>query len=175
VTGRLAVPALVRLNEAHDLTRFDSGEPSLDTWLRNSALTTAKRGLSVTYVWAGPERDVFAYATLAAGSIERAELTTKVGRGYPDTIPVIRLARLALDRERQGQRLGGALLAEVLSIAARGAADVGAAFVVVDALHEKAADFYRHYRFIPIPDSLRLVRKMSEIAAVTAAPRNPAP
>ncbi len=86
-------------------------------------------------------------------------------------IPAILLARLALDRSLQGQRLGGALLAEALEIAVRGAANVGAAFVVVDALHDKAAKFYEHYDFIPcVPNPLRLVRKMSEIAAVVALP-----
>ncbi len=105
----------------------------------------------------------------AAGSVKKDELARKTGRGYPNMIPAILLARLALDRSLQGQRLGGALLAEALEIAVRGAANVGAAFVVVDALHDKAAKFYEHYDFIPcVPNPLRLVRKMSEIAAVVA-------
>jgi GNAT superfamily N-acetyltransferase len=160
------VLTLVRLTSAHDLTEFDSGESSLDTWLRNSALVMARRGLSATYVWAQADDRVIAYATLAAGSIAKEELSKKTGRGYPNEIPVIRLARLAIDKNLQGQHLGGALLAEVLGVAVRGAADVGAAFIVVDALHEKAAEFYRHFDFIPVPNSLRLVRKVSEIAAV---------
>jgi len=159
------VLTLVRLTSAHDVTEFDSGESSLDAWLRDSALATAKRGLSATYVWAEADARVIAYATLAAGSIAKEELSKKTGHGYPNEIPVIRLARLAIDRSLQGQHLGGALLAEALSVAVRGAADVGAAFIVVDALHEKAAAFYRHFGFIPVPNSLRLVRKVSEIAA----------
>jgi ribosomal protein S18 acetylase RimI-like enzyme len=162
------VPALIRLNAAHDLTEFDSGEPSLDTWLRNSALVTARRGLSVTYVWTEADVRVIGYATLAAGSIAKEELSKSTGHGYPNEIPVIRMARLALDKSLQGQHLGGALLAEALGIAVRGAADIGAAFIVVDALNERAAEFYKHYKFIPVPNSLRLVRKVSEIAAAVS-------
>jgi GNAT superfamily N-acetyltransferase len=85
---------------------------------RNHALTLARRRLSATHVWADSASRVLGYATLAAGSIARQDLTKAIGHGFPDTIPAILLARLAIHRELQGQKLGGILLAEILGIAA---------------------------------------------------------
>jgi GNAT superfamily N-acetyltransferase len=79
------------------------------------------------------------------------------------------LARLALDKKTQGHGLGGALLADALERAALAARNVGARFAVVDALHEKACSFYLHYGFKRIPETLRLVQKMSSIEASLAA------
>lgn len=162
---RFKPPPLTLLTENHDLTQFDSGEPSLDSWLRNHALTLGRRRLSATHVWADSGSRVLGYATLAAGSIARQDLTKAIGHGFPDTIPATLLARLAIHRELQGQKLGGVLLAEILGIAAESATAVAAAFVVVDALHEKAAEFYVHHGFSRLPETNRLVLKMNTIAA----------
>jgi GNAT superfamily N-acetyltransferase len=108
---------------------------------------------------------VLGYATLAAGIVARRDLTKALGHGFPDTIPVTLLARLALRRDLQHQKLGGVLLAEALGIAARSAVHVAAAFVVVDALHERAAEFYMHHGFSRLPETNRLALKMATIAA----------
>jgi ribosomal protein S18 acetylase RimI-like enzyme len=75
------------------------------------------------------------------------------------------LARLALDRTLHGQGLGGALLAEALDRVVVATRTVAARFVVVDALDEGATGFYEHYGFRRIPETLRLVQKLSDIAA----------
>jgi GNAT superfamily N-acetyltransferase len=75
------------------------------------------------------------------------------------------LARLALDRTLHGQGRGGALLAEALDRVVVATRTVAARFVVVDALDGAAAGFYEHYGFRPIPETLRLVQKLSDIAA----------
>lgn len=158
-------PPLTQLTGALALDAFDSGEPALDAWLRDHALTLARRRLSATHIWAGPDGNVLAYATLAAGAIARQDLTKSLGHGYPDRIPAVLLARLALHRDLQGQKLGSVLLSEALGIAAGSATSVAAAFVVVDALHERAVNFYLHHGFTRLPDTDRLVLKMSTIAA----------
>ena len=75
------------------------------------------------------------------------------------------LARLALAGRLQGHGAGGALLADAAERACIAARSVGAKFLVVDALHEKAATFYEHYGFKRIPETLRRLQKMSAIAA----------
>jgi GNAT superfamily N-acetyltransferase len=151
-------------SEAHDLSRFDSGQPSLDAWLRDHARGVEARRVCRTFVWRRDGHAVVAYYTLAAHVIERATLPRSVGRGSPDQIPAVLLARLALDKILHGQGLGGALLADALARAVIAAENVGARFVVVDALDETAARFYEHHGFRQVPDTMRLVQKMSDIA-----------
>jgi len=75
------------------------------------------------------------------------------------------LARLALDQSLQGQGLGGVLLADALERIVVATQTVAARIVVVDALHERAATFYENYGFKRIPGTLRLVQKVSDVAA----------
>jgi predicted N-acetyltransferase YhbS len=73
------------------------------------------------------------------------------------------LARLALVRSLQGQGLGGAVLAEAIDRVASIATQLGARYLVVDALNTRAAAFYQRYGFAPVPDqqSLRLILKIA--------------
>jgi ribosomal protein S18 acetylase RimI-like enzyme len=166
VSGTFRPPPLTLLTDDHDVAQFDSGERALDAWLRDHARTTARRGLSATHVWVGPDMRVLGYATLAASTLNRSDLPKSVGHGFPETIPSVLLARLALHTELRGQKLGSVLLVDALGIAARSAADVAAAFVVVDALNDRATAFYRDNGFRLLPGTSRLVLKMS--AAVAA-------
>jgi ribosomal protein S18 acetylase RimI-like enzyme len=75
------------------------------------------------------------------------------------------LARLALDRTLQGRGLGGVLLADAMTRVVVATQTVAARFVVVDALDESAVTFYEHYGFRRIPETDRLVQKLSDVAA----------
>ncbi len=74
-------------------------------------------------------------------------------------------ARLALDSSLHGQTLGGALLADALERIVEATATIAARFMVVDAIDANAAGFYEHPGFRAIPDTQRLVQKVSDIAA----------
>lgn len=154
----------------HTLAGFSCGEPSLDTWLRDSALGSDARGITRTFVWTARDtKQVIGYYSLMAHVLQRAALPRSIGRGSPHDIPAILVARLALDRSVHGQGLGGALLADALERSALAASNVGARFVVVDALYEQAGSFYAHQGFRRIPDTMRLVLKMSTVDAAVAA------
>ncbi len=98
---------------------------------------------------------VEAYYSLMPYFIERATLTTKQGRGLPDRIPGYLIARLALDRAFHGIGLGSQLLASALTRAAIGSRDLGGRYVIVDAVDDGAAAFYRHHGFEPVAGSER--------------------
>jgi len=107
---------------------------------------------------------VVAYFTLAGHVIERGELPARPGRGSPDRIPAVLIARFALHETLHGSGLGGTLLADAVSRIVAATGIVAARFVVVDAIDEHAADFYSHYGFERIPDTYRLVRKINDLA-----------
>jgi len=154
------------LTQQHDCSGFDSGQPSLDSWLRDNALVMALKRTGRTFVWVEPATaTVVAYYTLSAHLIQRDSLTRRLGRGHPEQIPAALLARLALDHRLQGQGLGSVLLADALRRLAVAPEDVAARYVVVDAIDDRAASFYEAHGFSRMPDGTRLVRKMSYVAA----------
>jgi GNAT superfamily N-acetyltransferase len=152
------------ISEQHDATPFDSGKPDLDNWLRQHGRTVEARRTGRTFVW-HKDRQIVAYYTIAAHLLVREDLPRALGRGNPGQIPAVLLARLALDKTLQGQGLGGVLLADALRRIVVATQTVAARFVVVDALDEAARRFYEHHGFRVIPDTLRLVQKISDVAA----------
>ena len=154
------------LGEHHDRTVFNSGSVDLDRWLRDHALHTSAMNTGRTFVWHSGDGVVVAYFTLAAYLVARESLTKRSGRGSPNVIPSILLARLALDRSLQGKGVGAELLWDALSRAVAANRQAAARLVVVDAIDEHAASFYEHFGFEPIPGNpTRLVQKMSSIEA----------
>lgn len=154
------------LGEDHEIGEFACGIDALDLWLRRHARQAQAMRTARTFVWHCGDRVVVAYFSLAAHLVLRSEMPQKVGRGSPDSIPAVLLARLALDRSLRGQGLGGELLWDALSRACA-AADVAAArLVVVDAIDTSAASFYAHHGFVAVPGNPhRLVQKVNDIAA----------
>ena len=152
------------LTDGHDLSRFSSGKTELDEWLRNSAPHAAAMNTGRTFVWRGKEGQVVAYFTLAAHLVAREHVPRRASRGSPQIIPSVLLAKLALDQSPAGQGLGGELLWDALSRVAAASQQVAARLVVVDAIDDKAASFYEHFGFVPLPGNpQRLVQKMSDI------------
>ncbi len=160
-----------RLRVEHVLTGFDSGESVLDNWLIGSALNADRSGTARTFVWSDDELRVVAYISLCPHEFRREVLPSKVGRGSPNVIPAILLARLALDRRLHGEGLGAQLLVDAIGRAVDAVRLAGGRFIVVDALHERAASFYQRFGFQEVPDvPLRLVMKASDAAASLGLP-----
>lgn len=154
----------------HHLTALRSGEPVLDTWLAEHAGGAEARRVARTFVWCPPgEEVVVAYYSLTGHRLIRDDLPRSVGRGSPTEVPAVLLARLALDETLHGRGLGGVLLVDALTRVVAATELVAARFVVVDALHDRAAGFYAHHGFRPIPGTLRLVQKISDVTAALHA------
>ncbi len=151
------------LSPAHKLQSFDSGAAELDRWLSNSAHTAAAAGTAATYILCRGER-VVGYYALAMSAIVHDEAPSRLRRGMPDPVPVVLLARLAIDRSEQGHHLAGHLLVDALRRCVRGGRQFGARAVVVDAIDERAARSYRHFDFHDL-DPRRLWRRLNDIAA----------
>src|SRR3954470_8590195 len=97
----------------HTLDALDPGEPALDQWLRDHANGSDARGITRTFVWTETDTtEVIGYYTLMAHVLRRDVLPRSVGRGAPQEIPAVLLAKLALHKRVHGGGLGGALLAD---------------------------------------------------------------
>ena len=146
-----ALSAPQPLDTTHQLTAFDCGEPSLDEWLLRRALTNHLSGASRTFVVTDLDGVVRGYYALAAGALAHEMATSAVRRNMPDPVPVMVLARLAVDRRAQGGRVGAALLQDAVLRSQGVARNAGVRALLVHALHERARQFYEHYGFQASP------------------------
>lgn len=131
-----------------DVAGFDSGEPSLDEYLRTRALANHVQGASRCFVTTR-EGPVVGYYALATGSVQHRDLAGKVRRNMPDPVPVILLSRLAVDVKEQGRGLGKHLLRDAILRTIRVADSVGVRALLVHALHDEAQAFYTRFDFEP--------------------------
>ncbi len=157
--------------ERHDVRGFTCGEVSLDKWLREQAVPATARRIAPTWVWVDQDGAVVAYYALAAHKVAREDVPTKIGRGGPTEIPAVLLAQLALSVPLRGQGLGEVLIVDALARIVDATQTVAARLVVVDALHERVAQFYESLGFRRIPASLLLVQKLTDIEAALVEPK----
>lgn len=161
-------PRFVRehLNEGHDRTRFDCGDPALNDWLQVTALSATARGYSRVYVWQ-VEGVVVAYFTLSSYLIRRENLAGAAARGEWREIPALLLGKFALDRALQGEGLARVLMADAIREAVRAADIAGARYLVVDAVDRPTAEIYQHFGFGVIGDGAgqRLLARLADLRA----------
>lgn len=145
--------AIELLDRRHDTDAFDCGVHALNDYLRTYALASQRAGSGRTYVLAMESR-VFAYYTLAPAGVSPQGVPARVARGQAaHDIPVILLARLAVDRDRQGHGIGALMLRDAVLRALAGAEVIGGRALLVHAATSRAAGFYRHFGFEPSPTS----------------------
>jgi GNAT superfamily N-acetyltransferase len=139
------------LTTSHALAEFSCGEASLDEWLKRRAFANQISGASRTFVVTDPEGRVHGYYAIAAGAVSHAIATSNVRRNMPDPIPVMVLARLAVDHRAQGIKLGASLLRDAVSRAVTVSQNAGVRALLAHALNERAKGFYQHYGFRESP------------------------
>ena len=159
--------AVELLTADHDVSHFDCGQhASLTEWLKRFARMNQASGDTRTYVVHRAHR-VVGYYSLAPGSISRKQATARASKSAPEPIPIVLLARLAVDRAEQGHGLGSALLKDALLRAHAGAAIIGGRAVLVHAIDAEAAAFYRKYGFEGCPGlDLHLMLLMKDLRAM---------
>jgi GNAT superfamily N-acetyltransferase len=138
------------LREDDDRSRFRSGDADLDRFFQRFAgQNQFKHYVGVTYV-AVEEESILGFATITAGQVEIENLPAPLRKKLPRyPLPVLRMARLAVDESARGQGLGRLLLRFVLKIASRMGREYGCIGVVVDA-KPRAVEFYAKMGFIPL-------------------------
>ena len=155
------------LTAGHDRSDFDCGTPELTDWLKRFALTTQQGEAARVYV-AHRDNHVLGYYALATGGVTKADAPTRVGAGLGGYhVPVLLLARLAVDTREQRRGLGSALLKDALLRVARIADEVGVRALMVNAQDEAALAFYERFDFRPSPvDRLQLFLLTKDLRAI---------
>jgi len=148
--GAQEISAPEHLTAAHDVSGFDSGVPDLDGWLRKRALANEETGASRTYVVCAGGR-VVGYYALATGGVAQVQAPGRVRRNMPDPVPVMILARLAVDRGWRGRNLGASLLRDAVVRTLQAAEIGGIRAILVDAISEDAKRFYERHGFRVLP------------------------
>ena len=147
-----------RLEEHDEVERFDCGDEPLNRYLKLHAWANqAKSSIGVSYVAIDDvaPRAVLGYFTLAMASVPRDAFPKKHVRGLPPyELPLILLARLAVDRHFVGRGLGHALISEAFRISLRVADEVGCRCIITDAYPERVG-WYARYGFVPIEGGAR--------------------
>ena len=163
------------LNPSHfDVKAFDCGKPDMNSYLARFAAKNMGLKLSMTWVLPGDvlvmgkKTPITAYYTLASCTVSREEIPTDERLpGYP--VPVVLLARLAVDHRFQGQRLGEKTLVSALrhsvTLTERGLPAMG---LILDVLDEDALAFYQRFDlFQPFTnDPMRLLVPMKVVEQI---------
>jgi GNAT superfamily N-acetyltransferase len=151
----------------HDRGGFSCGVDSLDRYLRTQASQDMRRKANGVFILVEPENPntVLGYYTLCATGLPQGDIPAAARKHMPryPLVSATLLGRLAISAARQGQRLGGLLLADAVRRAYASASIVGSSMLVVDAINERAAAFYEGNGFVRLPDSMRLVLPMHVI------------
>ncbi len=145
-----------RLEAPDDADHFDCGDDPLNAYLQRHAwVNQEKISTGVTYVAVDESapRSILGYFTLAMTSVPQALFPKKHVRGLPKyDLPLVLLARLAVDRRFTGKGMGQALLSEALRISLRIAGEVGCRGIVTDAYRDRIG-WYARYGFVQIDEA----------------------
>lgn len=161
-----------KLDPQDDVDEFNCGQPDLDDWLKRFALVNQRAGMTTVFVSLSDGK-VAGYYALATGGVERSDAPQRVTRGVPaHPIPVVLLARLAVDSSAQKRGLGRQLLRDALIRVAVASDEIGIRALLIHAKDNNARRFYMSQaEFEPSPtDPLHLFLLMKDLRKLLPRP-----
>lgn len=150
-TTPYAAPVL--LSEDHDCNGFDCGHALLNDWLRRYAFQNQRANAARTFVVCRKQdRRIIGYYSLAVGAVDHAVAPARIRKGLAHhPIPVMVLARLAVDINHQGKKIGRGLLKDAVMRTLHAAEIAGIRAIFVHAKDDRARGFYVRFGFEPSP------------------------
>ena len=137
------------------LDGFDCGKSSLNEWLARHARQANAGGSARTFAVIddlGGRHQVVGYYSLTVGQVDTLVVPERFRKGmgqYP--IPVVLLARFAVDRRHQGQGIGPGLLRDAIARALTISEQAGVRAMMTHPLDADATSFYLKFGFVPSP------------------------
>ena len=159
-----------KLTASDAVDSFDCGQGALNQFLQRFALVNQKSNSAQTYV-SCHSGVVVGFYSLAVGSVERSNASPRITRGIAQhPVPLMILARLAVDLAHQGAGLGKALLKDALLRTAQAGEIAGIRALLVHAKDESARQWYLSWEFEPSPsDQFHLFLLMKDIKAMVSS------
>jgi len=153
-----------------ELADFDSGELSLNDWLKKRALKNNAAGASRCFVLCN-DNTVIGYYSLSAGAISHEAAPKALRRNMPDPLPVLLLGRLAVDKRYHNKGIGQALLRDAMIRAVNVSSDAGIFAILVHALNDQAKQFYLSRGFVESPlQPMTLMMTIETVRSILAEP-----
>lgn len=144
---------------------FDCGEKSLNVYLEKQMSQHDRKNIAKTYFYI-LDGKIVGYYTISMSELNFINIYPDISKkkklpAHP--VPVILLARLAIDLQHQGKGYSNLIMGEMITKAFAISNSVGGVGIVVDALHQKAANYYIKYGFEPSPSNpLRLFMSLKK-------------
>jgi GNAT superfamily N-acetyltransferase len=156
-----------KLRLDHPIADFDCGREELNRYLLRYAWTNQQGGAAQTYVGLAGDT-VVGYHSLAVGQVSREEAPERLTKGLArHPVPIMLLARLAVDRRWHGQGVGKALLRDAMQRTLQAAGIAGIRAFAVHAKDEEAKSFYQKFDFIPSPtDPMHLFVLLKDVRRI---------
>ncbi len=163
------IRTIEKLQRHHAVDAFDCGREELNRFLQQHALQNQQSGGAQTYVGL-VDQTVVGYYALAVGLVEQEHAPERVKKGLArHSIPIMLLARLAVDRHWQKQGIGAALLRDAMLRTLQAAEIAGIRALVVHAKDDGARKFYEHFDFLPSPsDPLQLFMLLKDARKIVS-------
>jgi len=156
-----------KLRLDHKIQEFDCGREELNRYLHRYAWQNQQAEAAQTYVGIVGD-SVIGYHALTVGHVSHAEAPTRLTKGLAHhPVPIMLIARLAVDRRWHGQGVGSALLRDAMQRTLQAADIAGIRAIAVHAKDEAARSFYQRFDFIPSPtDALHLFVLLKDIRRI---------
>lgn len=160
-------PYIEKLSAKHVVKNFDCGKPTLNKFLTDYALQNQDSDSSTTYI-AILNGTVIGYYSLTVASVAHKDAPSQIVKGLPKyPIPVILLARLAVDKDNQKRGIGKGLLKDCLKRVNAAADIVGIRALLVHAKDDEARKWYEQFDFeSSSTDRLHLFLMLKDIRKV---------
>ena len=157
-----------KLHRSHNVDLFDCGQPDLNRFLIRFALGNQQASASQTYVAIADQSEILGFYTLVVGQVSFDDAPQRLKKGLArHPVPIMLLARLAIDRRWHGQGLGSGLLKDAVKRTLQAADIAGIRALVVHAKDANAAAFYQHFNFVSAPsDPHHLYVLLKDLAAL---------
>ncbi|WP_019867587.1 GNAT family N-acetyltransferase [Methylovulum miyakonense] len=168
ISLKLTPPAPI--TDKLELSNFDSGEFSLNEWLKRRAFKNHAIGASRCFVLCADAK-VIGYYSLSAGAISHEAAPKAMRRNMPDPLPVLLLGRLAVDKRYHNQGIGQALLRDAMLRAVNVSGNAGVFALLVHALSDQAKQFYLSRGFVESPlQPMTLIMTLETVRSILAEP-----